>query len=267
MTCAYVPTAPVSPSLQGSGRGLDAVTTLDPLGVAWADERTENRVAAQPRPIGRAARIALESEDAVTCTVTANGEFFVQTQEAQGQKRRIAGHGSVTLPTGIAADSFRIQRQVFDGSRTLEAVVTWGSPGNPAARLRIMSPSVAASAFDWCKVRACAGLPLDEQTHFIHPRIARRVIATMTLCCCCPVGAGTGVWVRAGVPNQKRGCGPGRVDHGARMACRLTSRLPFSVIPGCMEGHRRHDMLLLLRRTWRLLGTGLAEVSHPIALP
>ena len=164
MTCAYVPTAP-SPA--------GTLTTLDPLRVAWADEKAAERgTAAQPRPVNRVARVSLESE-AVICTVTAHGEFFVQTQEVQGQssamaylgsakiitKRRIAGHGSVTLPKGIAADSFRIQQQVFDGStRTVEAVVTWGNPGNPAARLRIMSPSVAAGVFDWCKVGARAGL-------------------------------------------------------------------------------------------------------------
>ena len=238
MTCAYVPTAPVSPplqGLQGSGRVLDAVTTLDPpLRVAWADERAESRTATQARPANRVARISLASEGAVTCTVTAHGEFFVQTQEVQGQQRRIAGHGSVTLPKGIAADSFRVQRQVFDGSRTMEAVVTWGTPGNPAARLRIMSPSVAASAFDWCKVRMRAGLPLPLL--LMHPRLGMG-FPSYSGFAACPFTSGAGVWVCAGVPDEEGGR-PGGADdrHGVRGAlvrrrCAAPNPVPKKLLP------------------------------------
>ena len=89
----------------------------------------------------------------MACTVTSSGAWFlVKDAPAAGTKEHIAAHGSVTLPENVSSDSFTVQKQVFNGSQVLEAVVTWGNPAQPAARLRVMGHKAAAAAFDWCKV-------------------------------------------------------------------------------------------------------------------
>ena len=154
-TRAYVPSAPLTSNLHVPATAGGAVVDLpvaDPVRVAWPDERREASTAQEGLKSEGTARINLAGQG-VACTVTAAGDWFlIREAVAGGAKERIAAHGSITLPKGGSEQSFRVENQVFHGAHTLEAVVTWGPPAQPLARLRIMGHRVAAAAFDWCKV-------------------------------------------------------------------------------------------------------------------
>lgn len=160
-SCAYAPNAPVSPASHRFERPApDAPALLRlPLPPTFLDgrsnvEQASTSAAEEIHKTQRTARLTLAGDE-VSCVVTAAGEFFLlRSRSGSRGKESIAGHGSVTLPSGVSEDTFCVRRQLFDGDKVLEAEVTWGPPAAPLARLRILSSSVGASKFSWCKVRS-----------------------------------------------------------------------------------------------------------------
>lgn len=156
--CAYAPNAPVSPvshRLEPPESDAPAVLRL-PLPPSFLDVGHDAEQASTSAPSDsttrKAARLTLTGEQ-VSCVVTAAGEFFLLRNKSGSRGREsIAGHGSVTLPSGAAEETFCVTRQLFDGDKVLEAEITWGPPSQPLAKLRILCSSVAASKFSWCKV-------------------------------------------------------------------------------------------------------------------
>ena len=179
VVCAYAPNAPVSPvSHRLEPPEADAPSVLRlPLPPSFLDvghdAEQASTSAASNSTSKRVARLTLTGEQ-VSCVVTAAGEFFLLRNKAGSRGREsIAGHGSVTLPSGAAEEIFCVTRQLFDGDKVLEAEVTWGPPSRPLAMLRILCSSVAASKFSWCTVSSLQSNIHQSAYIYIYPDMSR----------------------------------------------------------------------------------------------